>query len=146
MNEVALAENFPHARFHPEAHLLTWFPSGSLTNERADEVIDFIEAEEAGFGEPFHRFTDMSGYTRIQIGLDHVVRLARRRKRGYKGLPIKSAFYAVRLISVSIARMYEELMAGSLIEVRTFRDRGDVADWLGVPEALLYAKGKKPKG
>lgn len=146
MNAKALAEKFPYARFHPEAHLFAWFPTGILDNERADQVFDFIEEQEAESREPFHRFTDMSGYTRIQIGLDHVVRLARRRKRSYKGLPIKSAFFAVRLISVSIARMYEELMEGSLIEVRTFRSRADAAVWLGVPEALLYEKEQKPKG
>ena len=65
------------------------------------------------------------------------MRLARRRQGAYHGLPIKSAFYAVRLIGISIAKMYEELMEGSLIEMRTFRERSATADWLGVPEDLL---------
>ncbi len=142
MDQIALREKFPYAHFHPEAHLLTWFPKGVLNNERADEVLDFLESTESE-GEPFHRYTDMSGYTRIQIGLDHVVRLARRRRRAYQGLPIKSAFYAVRLISVSIAKMYEELMEGSFINARTFRDRAAAADWLGVSESLLCEPKEK---
>jgi hypothetical protein len=141
MDQAALAAKFPHAYFHPEARVLTWFPSGVLDNERADRVIEFLEGQESE-GEPFHRYTDMSGYTRIQVELDHVVRLARRRIHSYQGLPIKSAFYAVRLTSVSIAKMYQELMQGSLIEVRTFRDRDAAADWLGVPGNLLA----RPKG
>ena len=136
MDQAALAAKFPYAQFHPEAHLLTWFPTGVLDNERADRVIEFLEVQESE-GEPFHRYTDLSGYTRIQIELDHVVRLARRRRRGYQGIPIKSAFFAVRLISVSIAKMYEELMQESLIEVRTFREREAAAEWLGVPGKLL---------
>jgi hypothetical protein len=109
-----------------------------LTDERADAMVDFLESEEQIEGAHFHRFTDMTGYTRIQISLDHVVRLARRRRHGYKGPPVKSAFYAVRLIGLSIARMYEELMSDSRIQVCTFRDRVAAADWLGVPPAILH--------
>ena len=132
-----LAEKFPHARFHDEQRLLTWYPSGALTNERADQIVDFLELQEPFTRTPFNRFTDMTGYSRIQIGLDHVVRIARRRRHGYKGKPVKSAFFALRLISISIARMYEELMVGSNIQVRTFRDRDAAAEWLEVAPDIL---------
>lgn len=90
--------------------------------------MDFLELAEKG--QSFHRYTDLTGHSRIEIGLDHVVRIARRRLR-YRGPRVKSAFYAVRLISLSVASMYAELMAGSRIEVGVFRDRAAAADWLG---------------
>jgi len=130
----------PYARYYPTLRVMTWHPSGVLDNDRADQTIEYLESHELIEKEPFNRYTDMSGYTRMQIGLDHVVRIARRRRR-YAGPPVKSAFYAVRLISVQIARMYEELMAGSKIQVCTFRDRAAAAEWLGVPmEVLLPPK------
>jgi len=131
-----LHEKFPHAYFHREYRLITWYPSGHLTNDRADQVIDFLEHAETIEDKPFNRYTDMTGYSRIELGLDHIVRLARRR-RGYKGVPVRSAFYAVRLLSLTIANMYEELMCGSRIQVCTFRDRIAAAEWLGVPSTLL---------
>jgi hypothetical protein len=130
-------ELFPYAHYHADRHLVTWFPTGVLDDERADRIVEFLEWQEP-IAEPFHRYTDMTGHTRIQIGLDHVVRLARRRKRSYKGPLVKSAFFAVRLISLSVARMYEELMQGSQINVRTFRDRAETAKWLGVPVEILH--------
>jgi hypothetical protein len=131
-----LHAKFPYASFHFEHRLVTWHPSGILTNDRADEMVEFLECAEKLEGKPFNRYTDMSGYTKVEIGLDHIVRLARRR-RGYKGEPVRSAFYAVRLLSLSIASMYEELMCGSKIQVCTFRDRTAAAQWLGVPATLL---------
>ena len=85
----------------------------------------------------------MSGYTQIDIGLDHIIRLARRRRKDYRGAPVRSAFYAVRLLSVGIARMYEELMCGSKIQVCTFRDRSEAASWLGVPGEILVPPKSK---
>jgi hypothetical protein len=131
-----LQEKFPHACFHREYRLITWCPSGNLTNERADQVVDFLEHAETIEDKPFNRYTDMTGYKRIELGLDHIVRLARRR-RAYKGVPVRSAFYAVRLLSLTIANMYEELMCGSKIQVCTFRDRTAAAEWLGVPATVL---------
>lgn len=132
----SLAIRFPRAFSHPDSRLLAWFPQGVLDDDAADQVVDFLEEEESITGPGFHRFTDMTGFTRVQIALDHVVRLARRR-RAYAGPPVKSAFYAVRLISLSIARMYDELLEGSSIQVCIFRDRAAAADWLGVPADLL---------
>src|ERR1043165_5703429 len=97
-----LIEQFPYARFHPEWHLVTWFPDGVLDNERADRVVDFLESEEKIERAHFHRYTDMTGYTRVQLELDHIVRLARRRQAGYRGPAVKSAIYAVRLIHLSL--------------------------------------------
>ena len=141
-----LAKRFPHACYRADWRLVTWFPQGVLDDERADRIVEFVELAEKSEGQSFDRFTDMSGYERIQISLDHVVRIARRR-RTYKGPPVKSAFYAVRLISISVARMYQELMNGSHIEVGVFRERAVAAEWLSVPVTVLQPpKIKTGKG
>ncbi len=136
-DSALLAKLFPDGRYHPAQHLVTWHPTGALDNDCADRVVDFLESQEQIEGATFHRFTDMTGHTRIQIGLDHIVRLARRRRQSYAGPPVKSAFFAMRLISVNVAHMYAELMAGSNLQVCVFRDRAAAADWLGVPETVL---------
>ena len=132
----SITERFPQARYHEAWSLVTWHPTGVLDNERADRVVDFLESEERPGDKPFHRFTDLDGYGRMRVALDHVVRIARLRRR-YAGPPVRSAFYATRTVSVIISRMYEELMNGSLIEVCTFRDLDAAAHWLGVPANLL---------
>jgi hypothetical protein len=135
-----LAERFPYAHYHPEWRLVTWHPDGVLDNERVDRAVEFLEMAEKFEGESFDRFIDMSGYSEIQVDLDHLVRVARRR-RGYRGRRVKLAFYAMRLISLAIARLYQEVLMGSRLEVAIFRDRAVAAKWLGVPESIL----QKPK-
>lgn len=139
---IRFIPGFPDACYHETCNLVTWHPSGILDNERADRVVDFLESVEQTGDKPFHRFTDMNGYSRMRIALDHIVRIARRR-RHYAGPPVKSAFYATRPVSVIISRMFEELMDGSSIEVCTFRYLDDAADWLGVPADILHRP--KPK-
>ncbi len=131
-----LTSLFPYAHYHADWNLVTWHPVGELDNTRADRMVEFLEWQEHIGGAYFHRYLDMTGYTRIRIGLDHIVRLARRR-RAYRGAPVKSAFYAVRPLMLSIAHMYNELMAGSRIEVCTFAERVAAAEWLGVPVGIL---------
>jgi hypothetical protein len=138
-----LATRFSHACYQADWGLVTWFPEGVLDNDRADWAAEFIELAEKLESRVFNRYIDMSGYSRIQISLDHVVRIARRR-HSYEGPPVKSAFFAVPPTSVSVARMYQELMKGSHIEVRVFRDRAVAAEWLDVPTAILQPPNFEP--
>jgi hypothetical protein len=131
-----LSKRFSSACYQAGWGLVTWFPDGVFDDEHADRAVEFIELAEKLEKRSFNRYIDLSGYSRIQISLDHVVRIARRR-HSYKGPPVKSAIFAVRLISVSVARMYQELMDGSHIEVGVFRDRTVAAEWLGVPASIL---------
>jgi hypothetical protein len=132
-----LAQQFPNAHYYAEWQLVTWFPIGVLDNETADHIASFLEFEEQIEGAHFNRYTDMTGHTRFEIELDHIVRLTRRRKAEYKGPPVKSALYVVKAAGLGIARMYEELMKGSQIELRVFRIREEAAEWLGVPIDIL---------
>jgi len=127
----------PDTRYHPECRLVTWHPRGLLDDRLADRIVEFMESKERIGGKPFHRFTDLSGLERLTIELDHVFEIAQRRRKSYRGARVKSAFYAVRLISLAIAQMYQELMEESAIEVGVFRDRAAAAKWLGVPVETL---------
>jgi len=137
-----LSRQFPNSRYHADQHIVTWHPDGVLDNDCADRAVAFMELAEKIEGKPFNRYVDMTGHSRIQIDLDHIVRLARRR-RSYRGPRVKTAFYAVRLISLTVARMYQELMVGSNIEVCIFPEREAAAAWLGVPETILPKQRRK---
>lgn len=84
MQFISIPE-YPSVRFYAEVRLICWFPTGVLDDERADQLLDFIEARELHCETGFNRYLDMSGYDRLQISLDHVVRLARRRRAKYHG-------------------------------------------------------------
>lgn len=127
----------PGTRYHADCQLVTWHPRGQFDEELADRIVEFMESKERIIGKSFHRFTDLSGLDRIHINLNHVFEIARRRRRGYCGAQVKSAIFAVRLISITIARMYQELMEGSAIDVGVFRDRAAAASWLKVAEEFL---------
>jgi hypothetical protein len=131
-----LTKRFPFARFYPEWRLMTWNPTGVLDDKSADLVIEFMQLAEKAEPEPFNRFIDSTGFSSVEIGLAHVVRMARLRRR-YRGPRVKSALHAVGPTSRKIAQLYAELMGGSRIEVRTFTARTEAAEWLGVPKQIL---------
>ena len=144
LTSAELTKRFPYAHHHADYCLVTWHPDGVLDNERADRAVDFMELAEKLEGKSFNRYIEMTGYSGMQIDPHHIVRLARRRRR-YRGPRVKSAFYAERLISLTIARMYQELMEGSRLEVCIFRDRAAAAEWLGVPENILHQRKAQAK-
>lgn len=135
-----LRKSFPDTWYHPKFKLLGWFPGGVLDEALADQVVDFIEMEERIQDVPFDRYVDFSGLSEIRLGMDHMIRTARRRHPVRQ--PVKTAIFADQSISFGIALMYERLMDGSMIEVRAFNKRELAADWLEVPiEALAKPLG-----
>jgi hypothetical protein len=133
---LPLTTRFTNACLHADERLLTWHPAGIFDENTADQILEFMEVAEKFEEEPFHRYADLSDLSEIHLPLSHVVRLARRR-RCYKGPPVKSAILASSIMNVAVAQMYAELMDGSRIHVRIFRARNAAADWLGVPRQLL---------
>jgi hypothetical protein len=101
----------------------------------ADQVIEFIEMEEAIQEAPFDRYADLSRLTHIRIGIDHIIHTARRRRTVKQ--PVKSALFADNLMSFGIAHSYELLMYEAMIEVRAFKERAAAAEWLEVPLKTL---------
>lgn len=126
---------FPRTWFHPRWHLLTWYPRGVLNGAFADQVIEFIEMEESIQEAPFDRYADLSGLTHIRIGIDHLIRTARRRRKVKQ--PAKSALFADNPMTFGVAHSYELLMSDAMIEVRAFKERAAAAQWLEVPLKTL---------
>ena len=138
MNEQplsALLKIFPHTRYSSEWHLLTWHPRGLFDDALADKLIEVIGSEERVEKVPFHRYADFSGLTHIRLKVGHVFDVAKLR-RGVPE-PVKSAFFSDTIVGLGIARMYEALMEGAVIQVRAFRERAAGAEWLGVPLEIL---------
>jgi hypothetical protein len=134
----AILKDIPGTRFHAEANLVTWHPTGVFDDDLADRIVDFIESEERLADEPFRRFTDFSGLTEIRLTFGHVFQISERRRAGYTGNErVKSAFFCDWIFGFGIAHTYEVLMEGGPIKVRAFRTRQNAAEWLGVPLHLL---------
>ena len=126
---------FPSTWFYPRWHLLTWYPRGVLNEAFADQVIEFIEMEESIQEAPFDRYADLSGLTHIRIGIDHIIHIARRRRKVKQ--PAKSALFADNPMTFGVAHLYELLMSDAMIEVRAFKERRAAAQWLEVPLKTL---------
>ena len=126
---------FPRTWYSPPHKLLVWFPIGIFNEVFADQVFDYVEMEERIQDAPFNRFVDLSGLFDLRVDLNYVVKAARRRRRAKQ--PVKTAIYADTQLAFGIARMYEQLMDGGMIEVRAFNAVGPVAEWLEVPSELL---------
>ncbi|MEO8350265.1 MAG: hypothetical protein ABI680_00955 [Chthoniobacteraceae bacterium] len=136
----AIRQAFPETCYHPDERLLTWCPQGHFDDRLADRIMAFIELEERIKGEPFHRYTDLSGLTEIHLKVGHAFKIAERRRADFTGgQSVKSALYCDRVIGFGIARLYEALMEGGPFDVQAFRTREAAAEWLEVPVGILHS-------
>jgi hypothetical protein len=134
-----------HARYHPQARLLTWHPHGVFDDDVADRAVEFVESNEQTAGVPFHRYADFCGLTEIRLTFGHALQIGEHRRTTYAGRArVKSAFFCEWPVGFGIARTSEELMERASIEVRAFRAREAAAEWLGVPEDILNPPKLKP--
>jgi hypothetical protein len=127
---------FSGTRYFPRFKLTTWHPTGVFDQPFADKLIEFLEWEEYIQEAPWDRYADLSGVTAIQITLDYIIYLARRRK--FVREPVKSALFADRPDGLALVQSYERLMEGAaMIKVRSFDNREAAAEWLDVPPSVL---------
>jgi hypothetical protein len=134
-------------RYHAGHRLVTWHPHGVLDDALLDEIAYFTQTLEQLSDAPFDRFTDLSGLSEIHLKIGHVFEVAEERKLAHAGLPpVKSALCCDKVVGFGMARMYETLMEGSSINVRTFRDPVVAAAWLGVPPQTLAESVPPPEG
>jgi hypothetical protein len=139
MNEEAVEyvlKDFPGTRYYPKFKLTTWHPQGTFEVPLAEKILTFIEWEEYIEDAPFDRYTDLSGITRIRMGIGSMIEIARRRR--YVREPVKSAIFGHDRAGLELAQCYERLMHdASMIRVRSFSERKAAAEWLEVPEPIL---------
>jgi len=124
-------------RYYSAHNLLAWQPKGILDDDLLDEIYEWlctIEKESL----PFERFIDFSRLEQVSVRTGHVFDFARKRAEEFGGFaPVKSALFSQDWIGFGIAYLYEDLMAGTLIEARAFSDLAKAAAWLGVPAEVL---------
>jgi len=124
-------------RHYPALDLMAWQPQGVLDDvllEQIGEWICTIDQTSA----PVKRFVDLSRLASIAVRTNHVFEFARKRIDQFAGnTPVKSAVFCEDWIGFGIAMLYENLMAGTPIEVRAFQDHAKAAVWLEVPLKIL---------
>src|SRR6476620_7035415 len=124
-------------RYYPAYRLIVWQPQGTLDDLMLDQIADWLVDIEKVFP-PFKRFIDFSQLTTVAVRPGHVFKVARRRAQQFAGVePVRTALFSDDLVTLAIARLYESLMEGTLIEARAFSDLASAADWLAIPVDVL---------
>jgi hypothetical protein len=130
-----ILKSFPHTRYYPKWQLVAWHPRGVFDDILADQIVDFAETEERIQEAPFNRYIDLSEVTHINLTAGHVFQIAKRRHKASEA--VKSAIWTDKVLTLSLAYVYETLMARAVIKVRVFDKRDAAAEWLGVPAKIL---------
>ena len=130
-----MVKSFPRTWYFPKWHLVTWHPRGVFDDALADQIVTFTEMEERIQTAPFDRYVDLSGLTHVELRAGHVFEIAIRRHRA-KQL-VKSALWSDKIVTLSIANMYETFMTNATIKVRAFTQQKYAAKWLEVPIEIL---------
>jgi hypothetical protein len=121
-----------------EDALLVGRPAGTLDVRMAEEVVDLVEIKEILMETGFNRFCDLTRLDGIRLSTIEVHKLAERRRAfNPNDVHVKTAFLATDPLAFGVARMYEQLLDSSRIEVRVCRDVKAAADWLGVEMGKL---------
>ena len=130
------------SRYYPAHRLMAWQPQGTLDDLMLNEIADWLVDIEKVFP-PFKRFIDFSQLTTVAVRPGHVFKVARRRAQQFTGVePVRTALFSDDLVTLAIARLYESLMEGTLIEARAFSDLARSAEWLAIPVNVLTLKDK----
>jgi hypothetical protein len=130
------------SRYYPAHRLMAWQPQGTLDDLMLNQIADWLVDIEKVFP-PFKRFIDFSQLTTVAVRPGHVFKVARRRAQQFTGVePVRTALFSDDLVTLAIARLYESLMEGTLIEARAFSDLARSAEWLAIPVDVLTLKDK----
>ena len=130
------------SRYYPAQRLMAWQPQGTLDDLMLNEIADWLVDIEKVFP-PFKRFIDFSQLTTVTVRPGHVFKVARRRAQQFTGVePVRTALFSDDLVTLAIARLYESLMEGTLIEARGFSDLARAAEWLAIAVDVLTLKDK----
>ena len=129
-------------RQYPAHDLVAWQPQGVLDDQLLDEIGEWLcTIEKASV--PEKRFVDLSRLTEVAVRTSHLFEFARKRAEQFAGVtPVKSALFSEDWVCFGIALLYENLMKGTPIDARAFRDRVTAAIWLDVPAEILNLEDK----
>ncbi len=131
----------PDVEFHEDIRLFIYRPHGVIDEQALKKVISVLEDLEARLREPFNRFSDTLGADEVELNFKYVIQVSLCRRLSYAGHPpVKSAILATDSTIIHYGRLHAVLTQGSPINVRVFKDRQEVAEWLNVPIERLVAR------
>jgi hypothetical protein len=131
-----------HLRQYPAHNLVAWQPQGVLDDQLLDEIGEWLCHIEKASAQ-FKRFVDFSRLTSVAVRIKHVFAFAQQRAERFAAItPVKSALFSEDWVGFGIALLYENLMKGTPIDARAFRDRATAAVWLDVPAEILKLEDK----
>src|SRR6266513_586368 len=130
----------PDVEFHGDVRLLVWRPHGLVNKTAVNKIITVLGVLETTLKEPFNRFADTVGADAVDLNFEYIIRVSLYRRVAYGNRPpVKSAILATDSTLVHYGKVHALLTQGSPINARVFQDRGEAAQWLGVPIAILLA-------
>jgi hypothetical protein len=127
--------------FHEDIRLLVYRPRGLLNEASVNKIIQIVEDLEARFEEPFNRFFDTLGHDEVELNYRYVIQISLHRVLSYLDRPpVKSAILATDTTIIHYCQLHAIITKDSPITVRIFQERGEAAQWLGVPVQRLAPK------
>jgi hypothetical protein len=131
--------NFPpDIEFHEDIRLLIYRPRGVIDEAAVKRIVSVLEELEEKLQRPFNRFSDTLVADEVELNFKYVIQVSLCRRLSYAGHPpVKSAILARDSTMIHYARLHALLTQGSPINVRVFKDRKEVADWLNTPVERL---------
>src|SRR5512133_3942810 len=108
---------------YPAHNLVAWQPQGVLDDQLLDEIGEWLcDIEKASA--PLKRFVDFSQLASVAVRTNHVFAFARKRAEQFAGItPVKSALFSEDWVGFGIARLYENLMKGTPIDLAAASSR-----------------------
>ena len=130
----------PDVEFYEDIRLIVWRPHGLVNKAAVNKIISVLGELETALKEPFNRFSDTVGANAVDLNFEYIISVSLYRRRFYGKRPsIKSAILATDSTLIHYGKVHALLTQGSPISVRVFQDRKEVAQWLGVPLAIVVA-------
>ncbi len=124
-----------------EASLFIWRPHGVLNEAAVNKILVFVGDQEAKFGRPFNRFTDMSALDAVDLTFRYVFHIALYRRLSRAGREVvKSAFLVIDPDIARYVKMHAILTDHSPLKVAMFEKVEAAAKWLGAPVEKLRAE------
>jgi len=138
MNNIKLP---PEVEFHEDIRLVIYRPRGLLNEASIDKVLRVLEELEAKQKEPFNRFSDASAIDRVELNYQYVIQVSPYRVLTHADRPpVKSAVLVMDSAIGHYFQLHAIITQDSPINVRIFKEREEVAKWLGVPIERLTLK------
>src|SRR5204863_3504747 len=127
--------------FHEDIRLFIYRPSGLLDQASVSRAVNVLADHEAKLKEPFNRFSDTSAIDRVELNYQYVIQVSLYRVLMYADRPpVKSAILTTDSTIGHYFQLHAIITEDSPINVRIFRQRQDVAKWLGVSIERLTPK------